>query len=68
MLASWKLLSLRVWDESAQKLIGYRRLRGIRDERDREAKHEKSEDGTRSSTSDPAPDSPRESADRGSRP
>jgi omega-6 fatty acid desaturase (delta-12 desaturase) len=41
LLASLKLLTLRVWDESAQKLIGYRRLRGIRAERERATKDEK---------------------------
>jgi omega-6 fatty acid desaturase (delta-12 desaturase) len=42
LLPSMKLLTLRVWDESARKLIGYRRLRGIREERGRESKDGKS--------------------------
>ena len=50
LLASSKLLKLRVWDESAQKLIGYRRLRKIRDERERGAKNENVDEGRGSSS------------------
>jgi omega-6 fatty acid desaturase (delta-12 desaturase) len=50
LLASLKLSTLRVWDESAQKLIGYRRLRKIRDERKRESKDATTNDRKRSSS------------------
>lgn len=50
LLASVKLLTLRLWDESAQKLIGYRRLRGIREERERESKDKKSDAGAGTSS------------------
>jgi acyl-lipid omega-6 desaturase (Delta-12 desaturase) len=43
MLASLKFFTLRLWDESAKKLIGFRRLREIRDQRRRESVGQKSD-------------------------
>ena len=43
LLASSRLFHLRLWDESAKKLVGYRRAHEIRREREREEKQAKTE-------------------------
>jgi omega-6 fatty acid desaturase (delta-12 desaturase) len=45
LLASLKSFTYRLWDESAKTLIGFRRLRAIRKERDGETKHRTSDRG-----------------------
>ncbi len=38
LFSSMKSITLRLWDESAKKLIGFRHLKALRKQRDREAK------------------------------
>ncbi len=43
LFGSMKLFTLRLWDESTKKLVGYRALRQIRAQREREARERKAQ-------------------------